>query len=96
MPHSPGVPVDVPTGKALVGHVKVHEEVSFLSAKMEESFKEAEHPSKEQGSRQRKAMQTAVCPPAAILPQEESNSPSLTTGKAAQNLQLPTPHQNSS
>lgn len=33
VPQSPGIPVDVPTGKALVGHVKVREEVPFLPAK---------------------------------------------------------------
>lgn len=36
VPHSPGVPVDVPAGKALVGHVKVREEVPFLPAKKQQ------------------------------------------------------------
>lgn len=28
--HSPGIPIDVSTGKALIGHVEEHKQVSFL------------------------------------------------------------------
>lgn len=29
--HGPSIPIDVPTGKALIGHVEEHQQISFLS-----------------------------------------------------------------